>query len=263
MGPSTVSVQLLPVQLERMTVGQLSARFWADVLERHDIQVRLSAVRLLQARRPVQERRKLAHLERQEFVVAFGARAGCVGGRRTGDGATPHPYPVPARCDRRPRLTSPATGLAALGLPLPSRFLASSRRSFAPRDGRVGRRGRCTWVSRMRTLRRRSSAVLRFWAWLRRSVAVTVTPVGAWTSRTAEAVLFRCWPPGPPPTKVVTSHARSSASSSRASAARAASRRRVWSDGCILRQVYNDRRAFARGPRRAPVSFTCIRATRL
>ncbi len=75
-GSATVAVQLLPVQLERMTVGQLKRRFWADVLERHGIQVRLEAVRLLQARRPVQERRKLADLDRQEFVVAFGARAG-------------------------------------------------------------------------------------------------------------------------------------------------------------------------------------------
>jgi len=64
-----------------------------------------------------------------------------------------------------------------------------------------------------------SSAVPRFCAWLRRSVAVTVTPVGGWTRRTALAVLFRCCPPGPPPTKIETSHARRSASSSSASAA--------------------------------------------
>jgi len=71
-----VAVQLLPVQLERMTVGQLKRRFWADVLERHAVPVPLSAVRLLQSRRPVQERRKLADLDRQELVVAFGERAG-------------------------------------------------------------------------------------------------------------------------------------------------------------------------------------------
>ena len=47
-----------------------------DVLERHAIPVPLESVRLVQARRPVQERRKLAHLETQEFVVTFGARAG-------------------------------------------------------------------------------------------------------------------------------------------------------------------------------------------
>ena len=59
MGAASVSLQLLPVQLERMTVGQLKRRFWADVLQRHDIPVPMNAVRLLQARRPVQERRKL------------------------------------------------------------------------------------------------------------------------------------------------------------------------------------------------------------
>ncbi len=75
MGAASVSVQLLPVQLERMTVGQLKRRFWADVLERHGIPVPLKAVRLQQARRPVQERRKLADLERHEFVVAFGEKA--------------------------------------------------------------------------------------------------------------------------------------------------------------------------------------------
>ena len=75
MGAATVSVQLLPVQLERMTVGQLKRRFWADVLERHGVPVPLNAVRLLQSRRSVPERRKLADLERQELVVAFGERA--------------------------------------------------------------------------------------------------------------------------------------------------------------------------------------------
>jgi hypothetical protein len=74
MGPATVSVQLLPVQLERMTVGQLKRRFWSDVLERHAVPVPLQAVRLLQARRPLPERRKLADLDRQEFVVAFAGK---------------------------------------------------------------------------------------------------------------------------------------------------------------------------------------------
>jgi len=76
MGTASVSLQLLPVQLERMTVGQLKRRFWADVLERHGVPVPVDAVRLLQARRPVQERRKLADLDRREFVLAFGDKAG-------------------------------------------------------------------------------------------------------------------------------------------------------------------------------------------
>ena len=75
MGAASVSVQLLPVQLERMTVGQLKRRFWSDVLERHGVPVPLQAVRLLQARRAVPERRKLSDLDRQEFVVSFGDKA--------------------------------------------------------------------------------------------------------------------------------------------------------------------------------------------
>lgn len=76
MGPASVSVQLLPVQVERTTVGQLKRRFWADVLERHGVPVPLAAVRLVQARQPVQDRRKLADVERHEFVVAFAEQAG-------------------------------------------------------------------------------------------------------------------------------------------------------------------------------------------
>jgi len=75
MGAASVSVQLLPVQLERMTVGQLKRRFWSDVLERNAVRVPLETVRLLQARRPVPERRKLGDLDRQEFVVSFGEKA--------------------------------------------------------------------------------------------------------------------------------------------------------------------------------------------
>ena len=75
MGSASVSVQLLPVQVERMTVGQLKRRFWSDVLERHGIPVRADTVRLLQASRPAQERRKLADLDRREFVVSFGEKS--------------------------------------------------------------------------------------------------------------------------------------------------------------------------------------------
>ena len=75
MGAASVSVQLLPVQVERTMVGQLKRRFWADVLERHGVPVPLESVRLLQGRRPVLDRRKLADLDRPEFTVAFGERA--------------------------------------------------------------------------------------------------------------------------------------------------------------------------------------------
>ncbi len=49
-----------------------------------------------------------------------------------------------------------------------------------------------------------SHASSRFSNWLRRSVAVTVTPLGGWTIRTAVSTLFRCWPPGPPERKKLT-----------------------------------------------------------
>jgi len=75
MGADSVSMQLLPVQLERMTVGQLKRRFWTDVLERHGVPVPLRSVRLLQARRALPDRRKLADLDRQELVVSFGDKA--------------------------------------------------------------------------------------------------------------------------------------------------------------------------------------------
>lgn len=60
----------------------------------------------------------------------------------------------------------------------PACRLASSRRSFAPRLGRVGRLRFGTWVSASSAARSRSRAIDRFCDWLRRSVAVTVRPVG-------------------------------------------------------------------------------------
>src|SRR5262249_10588155 len=83
-GAGWVSMQLLPVQLERMTVGQLKRRFWTDVLERHGVPVPLRSVRLLQARRALPDRRKLADLDRQGLGGPFrgksqGSGAGAVG----------------------------------------------------------------------------------------------------------------------------------------------------------------------------------------
>ncbi len=184
MGPATVAVQLLPVQVERMTVGQLKRRFWADVLERHGIQVRLEAVRLLQARRPVPERRKLADLDRQDFVVAFGTRAGV----SVADALETVRHRIRTRF--RPdaaagttlspsgsQLTSwpgfPSLRLAApeplLGLE-PALLRAAGRPGGAPRlldAGEADERGA-----------QPLEGGARFCAWLRRSVAVTVTPVG-------------------------------------------------------------------------------------
>ena len=40
-------------------------------------------------------------------------------------------------------------------------------------------------------------ALSRFWNWLRSCWHSTTMPVGLWMSRTAEEVLFTCWPPAP------------------------------------------------------------------
>lgn len=71
MGTASIAVQLLPVQVEKMTVAALKRRFWADVLARHGVAVPLSAVRLVQGKRPVLERRRLRDVDRQDFRVAF------------------------------------------------------------------------------------------------------------------------------------------------------------------------------------------------
>ena len=71
MGTASIAVQLLPVQVEKMTVAGLKRRFWEDVLARHGVKVPLSAVRLVQGKRAVLERRRLRDLDRQEFRVAF------------------------------------------------------------------------------------------------------------------------------------------------------------------------------------------------
>ncbi len=75
MGTASVSMQLLPAQLEGMTVGQLKRRFCADVLERHEVPISPQSVRLLQGKRVVNERRKLDGLDGREFRIAFSAAA--------------------------------------------------------------------------------------------------------------------------------------------------------------------------------------------
>ncbi len=64
----------------------------------------------------------------------------------------------------------------------------------------------------------RQSWRLRYW--LRDSRDTTTSPVGRWTMRTAESVVFTPWPPGPVARNTCTSHW--AASSSRGSEARRA-----------------------------------------
>jgi hypothetical protein len=71
LGRASVSTQLLPAQLETTRVLELKRRFVADVLVRHGVDVRDKQVRLLQARKPVPERRLLADCPSRTFSVAF------------------------------------------------------------------------------------------------------------------------------------------------------------------------------------------------
>jgi len=71
LGRASVSTQLVPAQLETTSVQELKRRFVADVLVRHGVDVREKQVRLLQARKPVLERRLLADLPSRTFSVAF------------------------------------------------------------------------------------------------------------------------------------------------------------------------------------------------
>ena len=71
LGRALVSTQLLPGQLETLSVGELKRRFVADVLARHGVDVREKQVRLLQAGQAVPERRLLADCPSRTFSVAF------------------------------------------------------------------------------------------------------------------------------------------------------------------------------------------------
>jgi hypothetical protein len=71
LGRASVSTQVLPSQHETTSVLELKRRFVADVLVRHGVDVREKQVRLLQARKPVPERRLLADCPSRTFSVAF------------------------------------------------------------------------------------------------------------------------------------------------------------------------------------------------
>lgn len=71
----SIATQLVPVELERLTVGDLKRRFVDDVLERHEIEVSRSQVELHQDEVRVLERTPLAELESQVFEVRFSSDA--------------------------------------------------------------------------------------------------------------------------------------------------------------------------------------------
>ncbi|HSI04693.1 MAG TPA: hypothetical protein VLC93_09465 [Myxococcota bacterium] len=67
----SVAMQLLPVQVEKMTVGELKKRFFEDTFERHQIEVTRGQVALYQGDRKVPERTRLAELDERGFTVRF------------------------------------------------------------------------------------------------------------------------------------------------------------------------------------------------
>ncbi|MBC7794107.1 MAG: hypothetical protein H7Z43_10400 [Clostridia bacterium] len=67
----SIGMQLLPVQTEAMTVGDLKKRFYEDTLERHQIEVSRGQLALYQGGGKVPEKTKLAGLSERSFVVQF------------------------------------------------------------------------------------------------------------------------------------------------------------------------------------------------
>ncbi len=66
---ASIAIQLLPIQVEAMTVGDLKARFHKDVLEKNGVEVSLAQVSLVQGKTAVKEKTPLAELEEQAFSV--------------------------------------------------------------------------------------------------------------------------------------------------------------------------------------------------
>ncbi|MEL6545435.1 MAG: hypothetical protein AAFQ82_12465, partial [Myxococcota bacterium] len=71
----SIATQLVPAELDELTVGDLKRRFVTDVLERHEIEVSRGQVELHQNSVRILERTSLAELESQVFEVKFSADA--------------------------------------------------------------------------------------------------------------------------------------------------------------------------------------------
>jgi hypothetical protein len=71
LGRATVSTQLLPVELSRLSVGDLKARLVKDLLRRYDLEITRGQVELTQSGRRVPERTPLSSLGERRFTVRF------------------------------------------------------------------------------------------------------------------------------------------------------------------------------------------------
>jgi hypothetical protein len=68
-GRSSVAVQLLPVQVEQMTIRDLKRRILDDLFERYQLGIGAEQIQLLQRRKRVAETIPLDHLENRQFGV--------------------------------------------------------------------------------------------------------------------------------------------------------------------------------------------------
>ena len=72
---TSVAIQLVDAQVEKMTVGDLKARLFADVFDRNDLGVERSQVAFEQAGEPVAEEAPLLEIDERTFTVTFAADA--------------------------------------------------------------------------------------------------------------------------------------------------------------------------------------------
>ncbi|MEE8409983.1 MAG: hypothetical protein V3T05_10280 [Myxococcota bacterium] len=69
LGRVNTAIQLLPTQVERMTVGQLKRRLLTDLFNRYDLGLRAKQVHLMQRRKRINERTALSTLDVTQFSV--------------------------------------------------------------------------------------------------------------------------------------------------------------------------------------------------
>ena len=68
-------MQLVPAQVEALTVRDLKKRLFADLFSRHKLEVTKLQVSLTQGRKRVPEKTRLADLDNQTLCVRFGQEA--------------------------------------------------------------------------------------------------------------------------------------------------------------------------------------------
>ena len=72
---TSVAIQLVDAQVEKMTVGDLKARLFADVFDRNDLGVERGQVTFEQTGEPVAEEVPLLEIDEHTFTVTFAADA--------------------------------------------------------------------------------------------------------------------------------------------------------------------------------------------